>query len=134
MTISRAAGDARVIFAHGRYHEDLAASGRLGRAGDDHLQRGWALLGRVALMDDAETPLRTEAMRRAIDLLPSIAPAPAAAWLSTVFDDPALGPAALEIVTLNAMTIRNRSVDAERRAQSIATMKAAVETLLTKQE
>ncbi|MFG0285752.1 MAG: hypothetical protein ACF8R7_15150 [Phycisphaerales bacterium JB039] len=32
------------------------------------------------------------------------------------------------------MTIRNRSVDAERRAQSIATMKAAVETLLTKQE
>lgn len=129
---ARVAGEARVVFAHGRYHEDLGASGRLGPEGEEHLRQAWALLGEVAMMEKAETSLRTEAMRRAIDLLPNIAPAQASEWLGGVFANPALGPAALEVVTLQAMTIRNKAVDAAKRAQSIATMKAAVDTLLAR--
>src|SRR5690606_27317528 len=78
---ARAAGEARIIFAHGRYHEDLGTAGRSTAEAEEHLRRGWALLGEVAMLDSAETELRTEAMRRAIHLLPAITPAQATTWL-----------------------------------------------------
>lgn len=129
---ARKEGDARVIYAHGRYHEDLAASGRLGPEGDDHLREGWALLCEVSLMPEAEVPLRKDAMRRAIDLLPGVPPAQATEWLGKVFANEALGPAALEVVALQAMSFRDKKVDAAKRAQGLATMKSAVDTLLTR--
>lgn len=127
---ARASGDARVIYAHARYHEDLASSGLAGDASESHLQQGCTLLGEVALMSSAPTELRRDAMRRAIDLLPSVPPAQATEWLSRVFANEALGPAALEIVALQAMTFRDKRVDAAKRAQGIASMKSAVDTLL----
>jgi hypothetical protein len=127
---ARESGDARVVYAHARYHEELAASGLAGDATESHLTQGWALMGDVALMNSADVALRRDAMRRAIDSLESVPPAQATEWLSRVFANEALGPAALEIVAMQAMTFRDKRVDAAKRAQGIASMKSAVDTLL----
>ncbi|MFM9997004.1 MAG: hypothetical protein ACKVU4_14530 [Phycisphaerales bacterium] len=127
---ARASADARVMYGHARYHEDLGTSGRAGAESEDHLHRGWALLGEVAMLNGADVALRKDAMKRAIELLPSIPPAQATEWLGRVFANDALGPAALEVVALQAMTVRDRKVDAAKRAQGLATMKAAVDTLI----
>lgn len=127
---ARERGDARILYAHARYQLDLAESGRSGEQAEEHIKEGWALLGEVALMPAADAALRKDATRRAIDLLPSIPPAQAKEWLARIFADEAMGPAALEIVALQAMTFRDKKVNAAKRAQGIATMKSAVDTLL----
>jgi hypothetical protein len=127
---ARANGDARVMYAHARYQEDLAGSGLSGEEAETHLKQGWELLGEVSLLSTADPALRKDAMRRAIDQLPNVPPAQAKEWLNKIFADAAMGPAALEVVALQAMTFRDKKVDAEKRAQGIATMKSAVDTLL----
>lgn len=129
---ARSRGDARVILNHGRYHADLAES-LSGPEADAQRLSAWDLFGEVSLMADAPFALKQDAMRRAIDLLPHMPPAQATAWFAKVFSNSALGPAALEIVALKAMTIRDAKLDVEQRAQTILTMKEAVDTLITQE-
>lgn len=122
--------DARAILNHGRYHQDLAGSGRAGVDTDEHLRTAWSLFGEVALIDGADTKLRQDALRRTIDLLPAVPPAQSSPWLRMVFASPTLAPAALEVISLKAVSLRNTSLDVAQRAQTILTMKEAVDTLL----
>ncbi|MFO0826807.1 MAG: hypothetical protein U0572_01550 [Phycisphaerales bacterium] len=127
---ARTRGDARVILNHGRYHQDLAAEGRAG--GDPDMQRraAWDLFCEVALMDKADAALRQDAMRRAIDLLPAMPPVDATKWLRQVFASESLGPAALEAIALKAGSLRDAKLDVAERAQTILTMKDAIDTLV----
>lgn len=126
---ARAKGDAAIVVVHGRYHADLATNLR-GPEADAEQTAAWGLFTEASLLPDAPFPVRQEAMRRAIDLLPHIPPSQATTWFSKVFANSSLGPAALEIVALKAMTIRDAKLDVQQRAQTILTMKEAVDTLL----
>lgn len=130
---ARQSGDARVIYAHARYYLDLVGGGRAGAKEEGYLSQAWQLLGEVSLMSGAEVKLRKDAMTRAIDLLTRVPPAQASEWLSKVFASESLGPAALEVVALRAMTFQDEKIDAAKRAQGLATMKAAVDTLLAQE-
>ena len=126
--------DARVIYSHARYYEDLVEGGRSGEEEQTHLTTAWRLLGEVALMPDADVDLRKDAMRRAIDLLTRVPPAQASHWLTKVFANDSLGPAALEVVALQAIRFRDKNIDAAKRAQGLVTMKAAMDTLLAQED
>jgi len=127
---ARESGNARLILDHARYHEERGRELGTSAAATEFLRAAWDLQCEVTMLDDAPFELRQEALRYAIDLLPDIPPAVATAWLRTVFANAAIGPAALEIVALEAMSIRNAKLDVAQRAQAILTMKEAVETLL----
>ncbi len=127
---ARELSDAAALVNYGRYHEDFAASTRAGDDGSSHLRTAWSLYCEAALIGGAEASLRQAAMRRAIDLLPSMPPALASAWLKQIFANPTLAPAALEIIALKAVSIRGGSMASEARAQAILTMKESVDTLL----
>ncbi len=131
---ARRRGDARIIYAHGRYYLDLVTSGRTGEQEGAHLAKAWDLLGEVSLMSSADATLRKEAMKHGIDLLTRIPPAQATEWLIQVFASEALGPAALEVVALHAVSFRDKKIDAAQKAAGLATMKAAVDTLLRQEQ
>lgn len=122
--------DAGALVNHGRYQLDLAAS-PAGSADADQLQRAaWQLFAEVTLMSEADAALRQDALRRAIDLLPSMPPAEASAWLREVFSSASIAPAALEVIALKALALRNTRVEVAQRVQTILTMKESVDTLL----
>lgn len=131
---ARQRGDARVVYGHARYHQDLLATGRSAEKEELLLTRAWELLCEVSLMSSAEPALRKDAMRRAIELLTRVPPAQTRDWLTQVFASEVLGPAALELVAVQAMTFRDKKIDAAKRAEGIATMKAAVDNLLRQQD
>ena len=128
---ARSSNDARVLLHHGRYNEDLAAAG--GGDADARRRAAWDLYCEVTLMASADAALRQDAMRRAIDLLPSMPPSSAAAWLRQVFASDSLGPAALEVIALKAGSLRDAKLDVGERAQTILTMKDSVDTLLAQE-
>ncbi len=130
---ARARGDARVLLNHGRYNEDLASAGRAGGDADARRRTAWELYCAVALLPAADAALRQDAMRRAIDLLPSMPPTNATAWLRQVFASESLGPAALEVIALKAGSLRDAKLDVAERAQTILTMKDAIDTLLAQE-
>ena len=130
---ARARGDARALDAHARYELDLA-QGASDEEAAQHLRKGWDLLCEVSLLPGAEVPLRREAMRKAIELLLEIPPAQGREWLGKVFANESLGPAAIELVALQAMNMGKGRADPGRRAQGVATMKAALDTLLATQD
>jgi hypothetical protein len=129
---ARARGEASVILNHGRYHADLAEE-LSGPEAETHRASAWDLFSEASLFPDAPFPIKQEAIRREIDLLPHIPPAQAKEWFTKIFADDALGPATLEIVALKAMTIRDAKLDVAQRAQTILTMKDAVDTLVSRQ-
>lgn len=127
---ARANLDARALFNYAKYHEELGASNR---AGVDALQQqriAWELYCEVALVESAEAELRQLAMSRAIDMLPSMPPAMSSNWLKRVFANAMLAPAALEIIALKAVSLRNSELELPQRVQTILTMKESVDTLL----
>jgi hypothetical protein len=128
---ARAKLDAVALFNYGRYHEDFANSNRAGGETESHLRTAWGLYCETALIESADAALRQDAMRRAIDLLPSMPPARASEWLKKVFANATLAPAALEIIALKAVSLRDSQLDVAQRAQTILTMKESVDTLLT---
>jgi len=127
---ARAKLDAVALFNYGQYHEDFAGSNKAGTDADSHLQIAWGLFCETALIESAEAELRQRAMRRAIDLLPSMPPLQASQWLKQIFATPQLAPVALEIIALKAVSLQNSQLDLARRAQVILTMKESVDTLL----
>ncbi len=127
---ARARKDAGALVNHGRYQLDLAAS-PAGSADAESLRRAaWQLFAEVTLMAEAEAAMRQDALRRAIDLLPSMPPAEASVWLREVFSSASIAPAALEVIALKALALRNARVDVAQRVQTILTMKESVDTLL----
>jgi hypothetical protein len=134
LDIARQRRDAKALLNHGRYHQDFAASPKAGEAAEFHRRTAWDLYCEVTQIDEADGPTRQDALRRAIDLLPQMPPAPGSAWLKTVFANAALAPAALEAIALKSVGLRNASLDTDRRAQTILTMKEAVDTLLVKSD
>ena len=127
---ARAKLDAVALFNYGRYHEDFANSNRAGGETESQLRTAWGLYCETALIESADAGLRQDAMRRAIDLLPSMPPARASEWLNKVFANATLAPAALEIIALKAVSLRDSQLDLAQRAQTILTMKESVDTLL----
>jgi len=125
--------DARLILNHAKYHEDLATGRRADDDADKNRRTAWGLYCEVALIASADVATRQEAMRRAIDLLPAMPPAMASDWLKQVFASDSLGPAALEVIALKAVSLRDTKLDLPQRAQIILTMKEAVDTLLAQQ-
>lgn len=127
---ARAKRDASGLLNHGRYYEDLVRTPGGEAEKDRLLQTAWTLYGEVALMPEADASMRREAIRRAIDLLPSMPPLMASAWLREIFANSSLAPAALEAIALKAVSLRNARIVVQQRAQTILTMKEAVDTLL----
>ena len=125
-----AKGDGKMVLAHAAFHASRAAS--LGtRPGAEEARRfAWRLFGRVALDSRVEPEDRGRGLQQAVDMLSSVPRGAATQWLGEVFAVEALASAALEAVALKAMSINNKELDIEVRAQAILTMKEAVETLL----
>ena len=116
---ARTDADGRTMLIHGLYHEDL-----------DETLTAWTLMGEVALLDGADFKLRQEALRAAVKRLPEVPETQATDWLTKVFADDRLAPAALEIIALDAMNLGKRGLSVTARARTILVMKAAVESLL----
>ncbi|MFZ4573752.1 MAG: hypothetical protein ACOYN0_05100 [Phycisphaerales bacterium] len=127
---ARSKGDAGLLLNHAKYFEGLAAAAQDEDAASDHRREAWKLYGEITLLDKAKAELRQEAMKLAIDLLPLIPPAEGREWLARVFGNATLGPAALEAITLKAVSLRDGKLEVAQRAQAILTMKESVDTLL----
>ena len=131
---ARASGDAQALLDHARYQAARAQALGSSPDADGHRRLAWDLFCEVTLIDGAEFEQRRSSLQSAVDLLPSVPPGPATAWLAAVFANKALAPAAIEAVALKAMAIGNSKMDEEARAQAILTMKEAVDTLLDNED
>ncbi len=127
---ARANLDALALSSYAKYHEAFARSPQAGDAAESNLRTAWGLYCETALIGSADAALRFESMKHAIDLLPEMPPSQASAWLKEVFANPALAPAALEILALKAVTLDQANLDVATRMQTIVTMKESVDTLL----
>ena len=127
---ARADGNADALIDHARYH--VARSADLGSTpqADQERRQAWELYGEIALLESATLEQRRTSLQTAVDLMPSIPPRAATAWLETLFADDAIAPAALEAVAIKAMSIEDAKTPIEQRAQAILTMKDAVDVLL----
>jgi hypothetical protein len=130
---ARKNGDAAQIMNHARYHGVLAVDPRTGEAATEHLRTAWRLYADVTLIPDAPAPIRQDALRQAIDRLPKMPPKEGSAWVKEVFTRAELGPAALEVIALKAVSLGDPNVQIEDRAQTILTMKESVDTLLAQE-
>ena len=75
----------------------------------------------MALIEAADFEVRQEALREAVKRLPEIPEAQATAWLKAVFASERLAAAALEVIALDAMNLRQSNLgEAERAQQRIA--------------
>ncbi len=127
---ARANLDALALSNYAKYHEAFARGPQAGDAAESNLRTAWGLYCETALIGSADAALRFESMKHAIDLLPEMPPSQASAWLKEVFANPALAPAALEILALKAVTLDQANLDEATRMQTIVTMKESVDTLL----
>jgi hypothetical protein len=116
---AREEADGRGILIHGLYHADR-----------EETLKAWELFGEVALLEEEEFKLRQEALREAVTRLPEVPEAQATAWLTDVFASERLAPAALEVIALDAMALRQSKLSEAEKARAILVMKSAVETLL----
>ncbi|HMN97052.1 MAG TPA: hypothetical protein PKC43_02780 [Phycisphaerales bacterium] len=128
----RGARDGAGLLNHARYHEELASHPATTTDRDGLIRTAWDLYAELTLMPEAEPTARTAALRKAIDLLPGIPPGPAGAWLREVFASQSLAPAALEVIALKAVGLRDSRLGTTERAQTILTMKESVDTLLAR--
>ena len=129
---ARAAKNAPVMKGHAEYQLARAAESK-DAASDRLVETAWSLLGEVALLDQADTSIRSECLSGAVDLLPRVPPGPGLAWLRSLFQHPSLAPAGLQAVALKALKLEDDKVPEAARAQAILTMKEAVDTLLAQQ-
>jgi hypothetical protein len=126
---ARKAGNAPVMKGHAEYQLARAAETK-DAASDRMVEAAWSLFGETALLDTAESNLRSECLGRAVDLLPRVPPGPGLTWLRSLFEHPSLAPAGLQAVALKALKLEDEKLPEAVRAQAILTMKEAVDTLL----
>lgn len=129
---ARAAENAQVMKGHAEYQMARAAEAK-NAASDRMVENAWSLFGEIALLDSADTALRSECLSSAVDLLPRVPPGPGLAWLRSLFEHPSLAPAGLQAVALKALKLEDEKLPEAVRAQAILTMKEAVDTLLAQQ-
>ena len=116
---AREEGNGRALLIHGIYHADR-----------EETLPAWELFGEVALLEEEDFKLRQEALKEAVKRLPEVPESQATEWLEAVFDSERLAPAALEVIALDAMALRQSKLSETARARAILVMKSAVETLL----
>ncbi len=129
---ARKTENAPVMKGHAEYQMARAAESK-GAASDRMVENAWSLFGEIALLDSADTALRSECLSSAVDLLPRVPPGPGLTWLRSLFEHPALAPAGLQAVALKALKLEDEKLPEAVRAQAILTMKEAVDTLLAQQ-
>lgn len=127
---ARQRSDTQALTAHAKYHQARASALGGSPLAEQQTRSAWDLYCEIALMEKADFALRREAMGQAIELLPSIPPGPATAWLQTVFANKSLAPTGLEAVALKAMRIGNEKIGIQERATAILMMKESVDALL----
>lgn len=129
---ARKAENAPVMRGHAEYQLARAAESK-DAASDRMVETAWSLFGEIALLDSADTSVRSECLGRAVDLLPRVPPGPGLNWLRSLFEHPSLAPAGLQAVALKALKLEDDKLPEAARAQAILTMKEAVDTLLDQQ-
>ncbi len=85
-------------------------------------------------MDRASQASRQEAIKQAVALMTRMPRAQVTPWLTSVFANDTLGPAALQAIALSAANIGDAKQDEEQRAQSILALKEAVDVLLERKD
>jgi hypothetical protein len=131
---ARAAGDGELILVHGRYRADLASKLGPGPEGDAHRAGAWDVFTEVSLTDRASQPSRQEAIKQAVALMTRMPRAQVTPWLRSVFASDTLGPAALQAIALSAANMGDGKQTEEQRAQSILSLKEAVDVLLERKD
>ena len=126
---ARKAEDEQGVLIHGIYHAGRATEASGSAAIAERLQ-AWRLFGEVTVMEDADLEIRQEALREAMTLLPEVPEGQATEWIDQVFASDRIAPAALEIIALDAMTLRARKINETQKARAIVVMQTAVEQLL----
>ncbi|MCA9136972.1 MAG: hypothetical protein KDB00_09435 [Planctomycetales bacterium] len=129
---ARKSENATVMKGHAEYQLARAAESK-DAAGDRMVETAWSLFGEIALLDSADTSMRSDCLGRAVDLLPRVPPGPGLTWLRSLFEHPSLAPAGLQAVALKALKLEDDKLPEATRAQAILTMKEAVDTLLDQQ-
>ncbi|MFO0962579.1 MAG: hypothetical protein U0625_06685 [Phycisphaerales bacterium] len=131
---ARAAGDGSQMNAHGRYKLDLAEKAGDSPEADALRLEAWQIFCDVALIDRETLAVRREALKMAIDLMSRVPRAQAGPWLTKVFANPSLGPAALEALALAATGVGEQRLETEQRAQALLGLKEAVDLLLARED
>ncbi|WP_146598362.1 hypothetical protein [Novipirellula aureliae] len=121
--------NAAVMLGHAEY-QMARSSETTGAESDRMVETAWSLLGEIALLEEAESSVRSECLNQAVDLLPRVPPGPGLTWLRSLFANPSLAPAGLQAVALKALKLEDEKLSEAVRAQAILTMKEAVDTLL----
>lgn len=131
---ARRAGDGELILVHARYQSDLASKAPAGPEADGYRGAAWDLFTEVSLLERAPLPARREAIKQAVLLMSRMPRAQVTPWLQKVFANDALGPAALETIALSAASVADgKAQNEEQRAQSILSLKEAVDVLLQRE-
>ncbi|MBS0196546.1 MAG: hypothetical protein JSR77_07295 [Planctomycetes bacterium] len=127
---AKAAADGQLLLVHGRYKEDLASKAVDGPESDANRLAAWELFCEVSMLPKASFEVKREALSRNIGLMNQVPRAKVTPWLTDVFASDTMGPVALEIMALTAVSIGDNKLDVEQRAQSILNLKEAVDILL----
>lgn len=131
---ARAAGDGDLVLVHARYQAELADKAGQGSEGEKHRDAAWSLYAEVATMPRASMTARREAIRLAVGMMNDMPRASVQPWLTRVFADDALGPAALEAIAVRASEIGDAKGDEAEKARSILSLKEAVDILLNRND
>ena len=131
---ARSAHDGALLIVHARYMLDLAEKAGETPEGERWTREAFALLAETALLTEPTIEIRRDALKRAIALLNAVPRPQVSPWLTEVFANAALGPAALEAMALTASTLGDRNLDVEQRAKEILGLKESVDILLARDD
>lgn len=129
---ARAAGDAATLLVHAKYKQSLADKSPVGKEAEAHRAGAWELFSEASLLPKATLEQKRDALTQAIALMNRVPRAQVTPWLTSLFSSDTLGPIALEIMALKAISIGDEKLDVEQRAQAILTMKEGVDVLLAR--
>jgi len=130
---ARAAGDGDLILIHGLYKADLAQKAGDGTEGEALRGEAWDLFCEATLADRTSTEGKRSAIEQAVNLMSRIPRSRVTPWLEQAFARDELGPAVLEVIALSAVAVGSAKQDEAQRAQSILTLKEAVDVLLARE-
>jgi hypothetical protein len=129
---ARAALDSEVLLVHAKYKQSLADKDGPGPRADAWRVEAWELYSQISLLSKASVATRRDAIGRGIGLMNNVPRAQITPWLEQLFASETLGPTALELMALKAVSIGDEKLSDEDRAQAILTMKESVDVLLAR--
>jgi len=131
---ARADQDGELLLVHARYKDALADAAFAGPAREALKHEAWAIDCEVALLPNETFETRRAGLTQAIESMSDVPSARVRPWLTEVFADDAIGPTALEIMALTAVSIGDSNLDVEQRALSVLTLKEGVDILLAREQ